>query len=203
MYQHIKRGIDLILALIAFILLSPLFIIISIAIKLESKGPVFFGQNRIGKDKKWFMMYKFRSMRIDTPHDMPTHLLEAPELYITKVGKVLRKTSLDELPQLIHIITGKMSIIGPRPALWNQDDLVQLREQRNANSIRPGLTGLAQVRGRDELSLEEKADYDGEYTRNMSFVLDLKILVRTILCVFHGAGIREGKTQHEETIKYE
>ena len=193
MYQPIKRMIDFILSLIACIMLLPLFLILAILIKLESRGPILFGQKRVGKDKEIFTMYKFRSMRIDTPHDTPTHLLENPDQYITKVGKVLRKTSLDELPQIIHILTGKMAIIGPRPALYNQDDLISLRDRYHANSVRPGLTGLAQIRGRDELSIEMKAKYDGEYVSNLSFVSDLKIFFRTIQCVFHAEGIREGK----------
>ena len=193
MYQPIKRMIDFILSLIACILLLPLFLILAILIKLESRGPILFGQKRVGKDKEIFTMYKFRSMRIDTPHDTPTHLLENPDQYITKVGKVLRKTSLDELPQIIHILTGKMAIIGPRPALYNQEDLIALRDRYHANSVRPGLTGLAQILGRDELSIETKAKYDGEYVSNLSFVSDLKIFFRTIQCVFHAEGIREGK----------
>ena len=192
MYQLLKRGIDIILSLTACILLLPLFLLLFLFIKLDSKGPIFFGQRRVGKGKKTFIMYKFRTMRIDTPHDMPTHLLENPEQYITRVGKFLRKTSLDELPQVIHILLGQMSIIGPRPALWNQDDLIELRDHYGANDIRPGLTGWAQINGRDELSLEKKAEFDGIYVKNVSFLFDLKIFCGTIVSVFHGDGVREG-----------
>ena len=193
MYKPIKRLIDFILAFVAAILLLPVFVVVALLVKLESKGPIFFGQKRVGKHQKLFMMYKFRTMRIDTPHDMPTHMLENPEQYITKVGKFLRKTSLDELPQIYHILKGEMAIIGPRPALWNQYDLIELRQQNNANDIRPGLTGLAQINGRDELSIETKAAYDGEYAKNVSFVLDLKIFFKTIKSVFTQEGIKEGK----------
>lgn len=193
MYKPIKRLIDFILAFVAAILLLPVFVVVALFVKLESKGPIFFGQKRVGKHQKLFMMYKFRTMRIDTPHDMPTHMLENPEQYITKVGKFLRKTSLDELPQIYHILKGEMAIIGPRPALWNQYDLIELRQQNNANDIRPGLTGLAQINGRDELSIETKAAYDGEYAKNVSFVLDLKIFFKTIKSVFTQEGIKEGK----------
>ena len=192
MYQLLKRGIDIILSLTACILLLPLFLILFLLIKLDSKGPIFFGQRRVGKGKKTFVMYKFRTMRIDTPHDMPTHLLENPEQYITRIGKFLRKTSLDELPQVIHILAGQMSIIGPRPALWNQDDLIELRDRYGANDLRPGLTGWAQINGRDELSLEKKAELDGIYVKKVSFLFDLKIFFGTIVSVFHGDGVREG-----------
>lgn len=193
MYQLvIKRGIDFVLSLVACIVLSPVFLLIAILIKVESKGPVLFGQKRVGKNKKLFTMYKFRSMRTDTPHDMPTHLLENPELYITKVGRILRRTSLDELPQIFHILSGKMAIIGPRPALWNQDDLIELRDRYGANDIRPGLTGWAQISGRDELTLEEKARFDGEYSSNVSFGFDVKIFFGTIRSVSKAEGIHEG-----------
>ena len=198
MYQLIKRTIDLILSFVAAVVLCPLFILLVILIKLDSKGPVLFGQKRVGKNKKTFTMYKFRTMRVDTPHDMPTHLLENPEQYITRVGKFLRRTSLDELPQIFHIITGKMAIIGPRPALWNQFDLIELRDiHHQSNRLRPGLTGWAQINGRDELSLEEKARYDGEYAARVSFAFDVKIFFRTILRVSTGDGIQEGKAEHK------
>lgn len=199
MYQLVKRGIDFILSLVACILLLPIFLLISIAIKIESRGPILFGQRRVGKDKKIFMMYKFRTMRIDAPHDMPTHLLENPDQYITKVGGLLRKTSLDELPQILHIVTGKMALIGPRPALWNQADLVSLRDQFHANHVRPGLTGWAQINGRDEITLEEKAHLDGEYVKKMSFTFDLKIFFGTIRCVFVRDGIHEGKLETKKS----
>lgn len=196
MYIHIKRTIDFIISVIGLIILSPLFIILILAIKADSKGPVLFKQKRVGKNKKYFNILKFRTMKIDTPKDMPTHLLKNPDMYITKVGKVLRKTSLDELPQILNIIVGQMSIIGPRPALWNQYDLIEERDRYNANSIRPGLTGLAQINGRDELSIPVKAKYDGEYTKNISFVLDVKIFLKTIVNVFSHEGIVEGEQTH-------
>lgn len=199
MYQLIKRGIDIVLSLIALILLFPIFLILALFIKLDSRGPILFGQKRVGKNKKTFVMYKFRTMRIDTPRDMPTHLLENPEQYITRLGRFLRKTSLDELPQIVHIFTGKMSIIGPRPALWNQDDLIELRDLYGANDIRPGLTGWAQINGRDELSLEKKAEFDGEYVKLMSFCFDLKIFFGTITRVVQGDGVREGGAEESES----
>lgn len=192
MYQYVKRGIDFILSFVACLLLFPLLLIIAVAIKTESKGPVLFGQKRVGKGKKIFTMYKFRTMRTDTPHDIPTHLLENPEIYITKVGKFLRRTSLDELPQLVHILLGQMAIIGPRPALWNQDDLIELRDKYGANHIRPGLTGWAQINGRDELSLEDKAAYDGEYADKFSFLFDCRIFLGTIFSVIRADGLHEG-----------
>ncbi len=190
----IKRLIDLILSLIGLIILSPVLIIISILIKIDSKGPVFFKQKRVGIHKKFFNIYKFRTMYIDTPKDMPTHLLNNPEAYITKVGKFLRKTSLDELPQLINIIKGEMAVIGPRPALYNQEDLIELRDKYKANDIRPGLTGWAQVHGRDELEIEEKAKLDGYYTEHISFLLDIKCFFLTIASVLKHEGVVEGGT---------
>ena len=190
----IKRLIDLILSLIGLIILSPVLIIISILIKIDSKGPVFFKQKRVGIHKKLFNIYKFRTMYIDTPKDMPTHLLNNPEAYITKVGKFLRKTSLDELPQLINIIKGEMAVIGPRPALYNQEDLIELRDRYKANDIRPGLTGWAQIHGRDELEIEEKAKLDGYYTEHISFLLDIKCFFLTITSVLKHEGVVEGGT---------
>ena len=195
MYPYVKRCIDFILALIACTVAIPFLLIIAIMIKVDSKGPVFFVQDRVGKHKKIFKMYKFRTMYVDTPHDMPTHLLENPDAYITKVGRVLRKTSLDELPQVIHILKGEMSIVGPRPALWNQSDLIELREKYGANDICPGLTGLAQVKGRDELSIEDKAKYDGEYVKRCSLLFDFMLFMKTIGIVLRGDGIQEGKTK--------
>ena len=176
-------------------------IIISIIIKCESKGPVFFKQKRVGKGKKHFMIYKFRTMRTDTPKDVPTHMLNNPDLYVTKIGKVLRKTSLDELPQIINILKGDMSIVGPRPALWNQDDLIAERDKYHANDIKPGLTGLAQINGRDELEIPVKAKLDGEYTEKISLWLDIKIFFKTIIKVFKKDGVVEGKVDKKETIK--
>ena len=188
----IKRILDFILSLLGLIILSPLFIIIMIVIKIDSKGPVFFKQKRVGKDKKYFNILKFRTMKIDTPKEVPTHMLENAESYITKVGNFLRKTSLDELPQIINILKGNMSIIGPRPALWNQDDLIEERDKYRANEIKPGLTGLAQINGRDELEIHVKANLDGEYVEKMSFLFDIKIFFKTIFKVFKHDGIVEG-----------
>lgn len=192
-YHIIKRVIDIVASLAGFILISPLFLILMLVIKLDSKGPIFFTQKRIGKNKSYFNIYKFRTMRIDTPEDCPTHLLENPEKYITKVGKFLRKTSLDELPQIYNIIKGDMSIIGPRPALWNQEDLINEREKYGANDILPGLTGWAQINGRDELEIPEKARLDGEYVNNISLFFDLKCIMGTITCVLKSDGVREGR----------
>ncbi len=194
MYKIIKRILDFLISLFAVILLSPVLIIAAIAVKADSKGPVFFVQKRVGKDKKHFNMYKFRSMRTDTPHDMPTHLLNNPDAFITKVGKFLRKSSLDELPQLFNILKGDMSIVGPRPALWNQDDLIAERDKYNANSIRPGLTGWAQVNGRDELEIDVKAKFDGEYVEKMSLLFDIKCIINTALQVVKHEGVVEGGT---------
>lgn len=194
-YIIIKNILDFILSLLALIILLPFFFIFAMIIKLESKGPIFFKQKRIGKDKKEFYIYKFRTMRTDTPKDMPTHLLKDAESYITKSGKIFRKTSIDELPQIINILKGQMSIIGPRPALWNQYDLIKERDKYNANSIRPGLTGWAQVNGRDELEIPIKAKLDGEYVQKMSFLFDLKIFFETIVKVFKHDGVVEGKKE--------
>ena len=197
MYLIIKRVLDFILSLIALIILFIPFVIIGIVIKIESKGPVFFKQERIGKGKKHFFIYKFRSMRTDAPKDMPTHLLNDATSYITKIGNFLRKTSLDELPQLINILKGEMSIVGPRPALWNQDDLVAERDKYGANDVRPGLTGLAQVNGRDELEIPVKAKFDGEYVEKISFIQDVKIVFLTVIKTFKREGIVEGKKEEE------
>ena len=194
-YIIIKNILDFILSLLALIILLPFFFIFAIIIKLESKGPIFFKQKRIGKDKKEFYIYKFRTMRTDTPKDMPTHLLKDAESYITKSGKIFRKTSIDELPQIINILKGQMSIIGPRPALWNQYDLIKERDKYNANSIRPGLTGWAQVNGRDELEIPIKAKFDGEYVEKMSLLFDTKIFLKTIIKVFKHDGVVEGKKE--------
>lgn len=195
MYKNsIKRGIDLLLSLIGFIVLSPIFLIICIWIKFDSKGPVFFKQKRVGKNKEYFYIYKFRSMRTDTPKDCPTHLLSDPDQFITKSGKFLRKTSLDELPQLINIIKGEMAIIGPRPALWNQYDLIEERDKYKANDVSPGLTGWAQINGRDELEIDVKAKLDGEYVNHISFWFDIKCFFGTIVSVLKHEGVVEGGT---------
>ena len=179
----IKPSIDFILSIIGFIVLSPIFLILCIWIKCDSKGPIFFKQKRFGKDKKFFYIYKFRTMYTDTPKDMPTHLLSNPEQYITKSGKFLRKTSLDELPQIINIIKGEMAIIGPRPALWNQEDLMQERDKYGANALKPGLTGWAQINGRKDVEWHHRIELNVWYVRNISFFLDVKIFFMTIIKV--------------------
>lgn len=193
-YLLIKRLIDILLSLIGLIVLSPVFFVLIIAIKIDSKGPVLFKQKRAGKGKTHFNIFKFRTMRIDTPKDMPTHLLENPEKYITKIGKLLRKTSFDELPQIINILKGEMSIIGPRPALWNQYDLIEERDKYGANDVPPGLTGWAQINGRDELPIYIKARLDGDYVKRMSFWIDMKCFFGTIVRVVKSDGVVEGGT---------
>lgn len=193
-YMKIKRGIDFILALIGMVVLSPVFLILIIAIKVDSRGSVLFKQKRVGIHKSYFNILKFRTMKIDTPKDMPTHMLSNPEQYITKVGKFLRKTSLDELPQIINILKGEMSVIGPRPALWNQYDLIEERDKYGANDVMPGLTGWAQINGRDELEIPVKAKLDGEYVERMSFSMDVKCFVGTIISVLKSDGVVEGGT---------
>lgn len=195
MYRlFIKRFIDIILSFLGIIILSPLFLILIIAIRVDSPGPILFRQKRVGIHKKHFNILKFRTMRIDTPKDMPTHLLNNPEQYITKVGKFLRKTSLDELPQMINILRGDMSIIGPRPALWNQYDLIEERDKYGANDVMPGLTGWAQINGRDELEIPVKARLDGEYVQKISFAFDVKCFFGTITSVIKHDGVVEGGT---------
>lgn len=186
----VKRYLDIFLCLMAAVVLAPVFLVICVMIKLDSKGPVLFKQKRIGLGKRTFYLYKFRTMRVDTPKDMPTHLLENPDAYITRVGYVLRQTSLDELPQLYNIIKGEMSIVGPRPALWNQDDLVWERDKYGANDVRPGLTGWAQVNGRDELAIPVKAALDGEYMEKLSFAMDIKCILQTAMKVVTRDGIK-------------
>lgn len=193
-YMKVKRGIDFVLAGIGMIVLAPVFLILIVAIKLDSRGPVFFKQKRVGIHKSHFNILKFRTMKIDTPKDMPTHMLSNPEQYITRVGKFLRKTSLDELPQIINILKGEMSIIGPRPALWNQYDLIAEREKYGANDVMPGLTGWAQIHGRDELEIPTKAKLDGFYVKHMSFRMDAICFVRTIFSVLKSEGVVEGGT---------
>lgn len=192
MYRYIKRVIECMLALIGLILLSPIFLLLLIAIKIDSKGPVLFKQKRIGIHKRYFYILKFRTMKVDTPKDIPTHMLTNPQQYITRVGKFLRKTSLDELPQIINILKGDMALIGPRPALWNQYDLIEERDLYGANDVLPGLTGWAQINGRDELEIAEKAKLDGFYVKNMNLLLDLHCFFRTISSVFKHQGIVEG-----------
>ena len=192
--KYIKRLIDFILSLLGTIILSPILLILILLIKITSPGPVFFKQKRVGIHKTYFNIYKFRTMRIDTPKDTPTHLLDNPDQYITSIGKFLRKTSLDELPQLFNILKGDMAIVGPRPALWNQYDLIEERDKYNANDILPGLTGWAQVNGRDELEIDVKAKLDGDYVKNMSFGFDCKCFWMTITSVLKHEGVVEGGT---------
>ena len=194
MYLTIKRIIDFVISLLALIFLSPLFLVLAIWIKSDSKGPVFFKQKRIGKDRAFFQIYKFRTMRSDTPKDTPTHLLNDPASFITKSGSFLRKTSLDELPQLINILKGEMAVIGPRPALWNQDDLADERDKYGANDVLPGLSGWAQINGRDELPIPIKARLDGDYVQKMSFLFDVKCIIGTVLSVIKSDGVVEGGT---------
>ena len=204
MYPVIKKILDRLLALVGLCILSPVFLILVAAIKLDSKGPVLFGQKRVGTTKTYFNILKFRTMKIDTPKDMPTHLLKDPQQYITKVGGFLRKTSLDELPQIINILKGDMAIVGPRPALWNQYDLIEERDKYGANDILPGLTGWAQINGRDELPIAVKARLDGEYVKRMGFLMDVRCILGTVISVVKQEGIVEGGTgelerQNEES----
>lgn len=192
-YLPFKRIFDIFLSLLAIIVFSPLYILIAIIIKCSSKGPVFFKQERIGKSKKHFKILKFRTMRIDTPKDVPTHMLENPEQYITGIGKFLRKTSLDEIPQAFNILVGQMSIIGPRPALYNQDDLVEERDKYYANEIRPGLSGWAQCNGRDTLPIPEKAKLDGEYVKRFNVWFDIGVIFRTFFKMFKDKDEVEGR----------
>ena len=204
MYRNvIKRALDIILSACGLLVLLPVFVVLVIAIKLDDPGTVFFSQKRVGAHKKHFMLYKFRTMKMSTPHDMPTHMLENPDQYITRVGRFLRKSSLDELPQIWNILRGDMSIIGPRPALWNQFDLIEEREKYGANDARPGLTGWAQINGRDELEIDVKAKLDGEYIENMSFAFDCKCFFGTITSVLKHEGVVEGGTgeMNKEKVK--
>ena len=189
-----KRLMDIVLSGVILIPLSLVYLILAIAIKIDDPGPVFFRQKRVGLHKTHFEIMKFRTMKMDTPKDTPTHLLKNPEQYITRVGGFLRKYSLDELPQILQIFTGEMSIVGPRPALWNQFDLIEERDKYGANDIRPGLTGWAQINGRDELPIDVKARLDGEYVQKMGFFFDIKCMLGTVLPVFTGAGVVEGGT---------
>lgn len=192
-YKIIKRIYDSVGSLLLLILLSPLFILISVIIKIESKGPIFFKQIRIGKDKKQFSILKFRTMFVEAPKDIPTHKLENANKYISKVGKFLRKTSLDEIPQLFNIFKGDMSFVGPRPALWNQNDLIKKRDNLGIHEIYPGITGLAQIKGRDRLSIDEKVNLDYEYFNRMSLFFDIKIIFLTVIYVIKSDDIVEGK----------
>ena len=195
MYErYIKRALDVVLSAVGLVVLSPLLALIALAIRLDSPGPVVFHQKRFGKDRKLFEIYKFRTMRVDAPRDVPTNDLRGSKGYITRVGRILRMTSLDELPQLWNILRGDMSLIGPRPALWNQYDLIEERDKYGANDVTPGLTGWAQVNGRDELEIPVKARLDGEYVQHLGFAMDLKCFLRTITSVLGHEGVVEGGT---------
>lgn len=202
MYQKFgKRFLDILLSACGILVLSPVYLLVALAIKIDDPGPVFFRQKRVGLHKSHFQILKFRTMKMETPKDVPTHLLENPQQYITRVGKILRKTSLDELPQIFQIFTGDMSIIGPRPALWNQYDLIAERDKYGANDIRPGLTGWAQINGRDELPIDVKARLDGEYVEKLSFAFDCKCFFGTIISVLKSDGVVEGGTGQLEKEK--
>ena len=204
MYRNIvKRSLDIILSLSGLVVLAIPMLILALIVKLDSPGPVFFWQKRVGIHRTYFMMPKFRTMRTDTPHDMPTHLLKDPKQWITRSGCFLRKFSLDELPQILCIVTGKMSVIGPRPALWNQEDLLAERDKYGANDIKPGLTGWAQINGRDELPIEIKARYDGEYAERVSFFFDCKCFFGTIGAVLRHDGVVEGAAAGESEAREE
>ena len=190
----IKRTIDIILSFCGLVVLSPVYLILCIAIFIDDPGPILFVQKRVGRNKQYFKLHKFRSMRMSTPRDVPTHMLENPEQYITRVGRFLRKSSLDELPQIGDIFLGNMSVIGPRPALWNQDLLTSERDKYGANDIKPGLTGWAQINGRDELEIPIKAKLDGEYVQKESLAFDIRCFLGTILSVLRSDGVVEGGT---------
>jgi len=201
MYRRfVKRALDILFSLLGLIVLSPLLLIVALWIRLDSPGPALFRQKRVGRDKVLFEILKFRTMRTDAPHDVPTHQFSHSQDYITRIGKFLRKTSIDEFPQLLNVLAGQMSLIGPRPALWNQDDLIACRDRYGANGVLPGLSGWAQVNGRDELALETKAMRDGEYARNISFSLDVKCLFLTFRKAFTGEGVAEGKEGRRYTV---
>ena len=202
MYQKFgKRFLDILLSACGILVLSPVYFLVALAIKIDDPGPVFFRQKRVGLHKSHFQILKFRTMKMETPKDVPTHLLDNPQQYITRVGRILRKTSLDELPQIFQIFTGDMSIIGPRPALWNQYDLIAERDKYGANDVRPGLTGWAQINGRDELPIDVKARLDGEYVEKLSFAFDCKCFFGTIISVLKSDGVVEGGTGQLEKEK--
>lgn len=198
--KWVKRLADIILSGTGLIVLSPLYLVVIIAIKIDDPGPVFFVQKRIGRNKKYFKLHKFRSMKMSAPHDVPTHMLDNPDQHITKVGRFMRRSSIDELPQIWDIFVGNMSIIGPRPALWNQDVLVAERDKYNANDVKPGLTGWAQINGRDELEIPDKAKLDGYYVKKISLLFDLKCFIGTIFSVVKSDGIVEGGTGAKSSI---
>ena len=194
MYPYIKRGADVLFALLALICLSPVYLALALAVKIPSPGPVLFRQKRVGRGGRLFTIYKFRTMRTDTPRDTATHLLKDPARYITGVGAFLRRSSLDELPQFFNVLKGDMSIVGPRPALYNQDDLIAARREAGVDAVRPGITGLAQINGRDELPIPVKVRYDREYVENLSLKMDARCFFGTIVSVLRAEGVREGGT---------
>jgi O-antigen biosynthesis protein WbqP len=191
--KGVKRALDVVLSGLGLVFLSPVFLAMVIAIKVDDPGPVLFTQKRVGKNKKYFKLHKFRSMKMSTPHDVPTHMLDNPDQYITRVGRFMRRSSIDELPQVWDIFVGNMSV-GPRPALWNQDVLVAERDKYNANDVKPGLTGWAQINGRDELEIPDKAKLDGDYVKKISFPFDVKCFIGTIFSVAKSDGVVEGGT---------
>ena len=194
MYPYIKRGADMLFALLALICLSPVYLALALAVKISSPGPVLFRQKRVGRGGRLFTIYKFRTMRTDTPRDTATHLLQDPARYITGVGAFLRRSSLDELPQFFNVLKGDMSIVGPRPALYNQDDLIAARREAGVDAVRPGITGWAQINGRDELPIPVKVRYDREYVENLSLKMDARCFFGTIVSVLRAEGVREGGT---------
>ena len=200
-YSFFKRTFDVCVSAAALVILSPVLLLLAVIIKLDSKGTVIFSQNRVGKNGNLFKIYKFRTMKVTAPSETATADLSDPYAYITRVGRILRKTSLDELPQIFQIFTGEMSIIGPRPALWNQFDLIEERDKYGANDVRPGLTGWAQINGRDELPIDVKARFDGEYVENLSFLFDCKCFFGTIVSVLKHDGVVEGGTGQMEKEK--
>ena len=193
-YPHVKRGADALLSLLALVCLSPLYLALALAVKLTSPGPALFRQKRVGRGGRLFTIYKFRTMRTDTPRDTATHLLSNPGSYITPLGAFLRRSSLDELPQFFNVLRGDMSIVGPRPALYNQYDLIAAREKAGVNRVRPGITGWAQINGRDELPLPVKVQYDREYVENLSLRMDVRCYFGSIWAVLRADGVREGGT---------
>lgn len=197
MYPYFKRGFDFILALFSLIIIAPIFLLLCLIIKLDSEGPIFFKQKRMGIKGTEFYMLKFRTMRVDTPKDVPTRFLKNPDKYITRVGKILRRTSLDEVPQLVNIIRGQMSLVGPRPVVLTEADLIVERDKYGANDVLPGLTGWAQINGRDILRPSTKAKLDGEYVKRMSFLFDLQCIMKTVIVVFKGEGVVEGELDSE------
>ena len=198
--KYVKRAMDILLSFAGLVILSPVYLVIAVAIKIEDPGPILFTQKRVGQDKEYFSLHKFRSMNMSTPHDVPTHMLDDAEQYITKVGRFLRAHSLDELPQIWDIFMGNMSVIGPRPALWNQDLLIAERDKYGANNVKPGLTGWAQINGRDELKIPDKAELDGEYVRKMGLLMDIRCFLGSLGVFAHDGSVVEGRTGEMEKV---